>query len=269
MRWTSVSAVLTFGLIATASAAKITLDLDYSGKASWAYAVAYTAQCVSQDKEGSSTKSTDITATLDGKVSTDKGRLDITVKDLVVKSDLYDEAGRADLAAQIAKTPYNLALIDGYPMIDTSVDFSSEGLPEWNLYLQLARLVPDLSDKPVKKGMEWERTVALPVPSAQGMVDCEVYRMFKVDRLSAKKDTAYIVWEFRYGATGRQKMESSSLKYAPVAGKGKGTAAIDIAGKQIIYAEVEFETPVATVDGVKVSWKEKASIKRTAATSPQ
>jgi hypothetical protein len=257
---TSAFLAAAFCMLARTAQAATNLTLDYSGKKQWVYAIVYSAQCVSEDAKGSSTKKTNIQGTLNADVSENKDKMAVAVKDLMVSSDLYDEAEMKRLSEQISSAKYSLALVDGYPVVDTSVDFAAEGLPEWNLYLHLARLVPEMSEKPVKKGFSWERTVTLPVPTAHGTVDCEVYRVFRVDAISKEKDKAHISWQFRYAATGARKPSVSQLKYAPVAGNGGGKAEIDIANKCIIHAEMQFETPVATVDNVRVSWKEQASI---------
>ena len=239
-------------------ASSVTLNLDYSHKDKWNYSVEYTSECIFTEGKSVLSKKTNISGKIRGLIKEDKSRMDVQIGDLQIQSDLYDSSTTSRMKKQISTTDYSIGLINGYPAIDTEIDLSSGGMPEWNIYMQLARLIPDMPQQSVKKGFSWERNAVLPVQSAQGKVSCEIYRLFKIDKISSKQDTAYISWKFKYSAAQPQLDSSSLLKYVPIAGTGTGKAIIDVINGQVVSASMEFKTPVANVGKVKVNWKEKA-----------
>jgi hypothetical protein len=236
------------------------LKIDYSKKPAWNYAITYHSECVFVEKKVTSAKKTDITCDFLATVSENKDRMTVGIRNLSATSDLYDDTTRASVIEKISGTSYSMGLINGFPAIDTVIDLSPGGIPEWNLYLQFAKLLPEMPDQPVKKGYSWERTALLPIKSAQGKVNCEMFRLFKIDRLSPKNDTAYISWQFRYAAPEQAVDTSSLLQFVPLAGNGKGTAVLDVLNGFVVRAEVEFTTPVVVMDKLKVNWVEKASL---------
>jgi len=237
------------------------MNLNYASKDNWVYGIDYQSECIFEEGKEKSKKNTNIKCTLDGNVTKDKERLNCSLKDVNIESELYNDDTRKQITDKLSKATYSLALINGYPNIDSEIDLSSDGVPEWDLYIQLVRLLPEMPERPVKKGFTWERNAVLPIKTPHGKVQCEVYRLFKIDKFSPKKDTAYISWQFRYTANEPTMDSSSVLKYVPFTGNGKGTATVDIKKGILVDAGFEFETEVASLENVKVKWKEKASLK--------
>ena len=160
---------------------------------------------------------------------------------------------------KLSSDSYRIGLINGYPTIDTVNDFAQSGLPEWNLYMQLAKLIPEMPQQHVSKGFTWERNAVLPIKTDQGTMDCEIYRYFKIDGLSPKNDSAYISWRFTYGSAAKPDA-SKILKYVPIAGSGNGSAVIDIPHGFIVSAEIEFTTPVVAIGLIKSQLGRKPSM---------
>ena len=235
----------------------IKLNFNYADKEIWNYSITYQSECAFVTNTESSSKKTDISCDLIGNVLSDKSRLELSIKNLKIQSELYDSSASSQLADNTSANRYSLALIDGYPTIDSESDLLSGNLPEWNLYSQLLKLLPDMPQQAVKKGFVWERSVVLPIQSALGKIECDIYRRFKIENLSPKKDTAYISWQFSYSSN--EKPDSLSvMKYVPVAGSGNGTAVVDMINGILVRASFDFQTPLATLEKVKVNWKEKA-----------
>ncbi|MBD3321934.1 MAG: hypothetical protein GF350_12630 [Chitinivibrionales bacterium] len=236
------------------------LKLDYSKGKSWTYTISYNSECIFAHKDKTETKNTSLDCTLNGSVSRSKDRLSFSIADVSVESELYDADVQKSIVDNLSEATLDLALVDGAPEIDTVPDFSSEGLPEWNIYIQFSKLLPDMPKQSIKEGFTWERSVTLPVKTAQGTALCEIYRLYKVENIASKEKTAEISWRFRYATTDKKESGESLKKYVPIGGKGTGTAVIDIKNKVIRKASVEFETPVAKVDNSNVNWKEKAEL---------
>jgi hypothetical protein len=145
--------------------------------------------------------------------------------------------------------------------VDTQSVSRDAGLPAWDLYMHLARLIPDLPAKPVTRGFTYERHAMVPIKSDRGRVPCDMYRQYTIERISPGNDTAVIAWRFNYASMKPAFDSASVLEVIPVEGRGSGTAVIDVKGKCIVSAEVEFETPVVALGVTRVNWKEKASLK--------
>ncbi|MBD3346393.1 MAG: hypothetical protein GF401_15175 [Chitinivibrionales bacterium] len=262
MRNTIFLSVLILGILLPVYAKKdkFELKLDYSGKENWTYTIFYQSKCIFEKNKEKTPKETEITCDLNGTLSDNKERLSFAVNDVSVKSELYDEEVQNKIKENLSESTMDLALVEGAPEIDTVPDFSSEGIPEWNVYMQFSKLLPEMPKQAVKKGFTWERSVTLPIKTAQGTNICEVYRLYKVEEISPKKDTVLISWQFKYATIEKDEEAKSLTQYIPIGGKGTGTAVIDIANKVIKKASIDFQTPVATVEGSTVTWKENTEI---------
>jgi hypothetical protein len=238
----------------------VVLKADYSAKKQWNYAATYTSQGNFRQKSSNTAKSTEIRCSF---TATKKGaaKLGIKVDSVAVKSDVYKEDLQKEIRDKLIKADYSLSLANGFPTIDTSVEMPASNYLEWDLYRQLAKLLPALPAKPVKQGFTWERTDLVPMQTARGKVTCEVYRNYTLNVLTG--DSALISWKFRYAGSG--KPDSSALTDIPVFGQGNGTAVIDVRAGCILNAEMNFTAPLAMVGDVSVVWHEKAEITLTGA----
>lgn len=236
----------------------LVLKVDYSGKAKWTYSVNYESRGVFTRKDSTSTLKTNMKCRLSGARAEGADKLIISVKSVDLTSEFLSTEVIGQIKQQLSRFEYPLSLVDGYPALDLSAAIPEEGLPEWNLYQQFAKLLPALPAKAVKPGFTWERTVTLPVNTDYGKVPCEVYRVYSYDSLSTDMKTAFISWEFRYAAEEKGGEGKDAMNKMPVSGKGRGIAVLDLAEKCIRKAQMDFETPVAQIGEVKVNWTEHA-----------
>lgn len=233
----------------------VTLTMDYSGKQQCGYVVDYTSQGNFKQKGVVSTKSTNVYCVISGTLKK-QDLLTVKVDSISIKSDIYKEEVEKELREKLLKSDYSLSLANGFPSIDTTAEMPAAGYLEWDLYRQLAKLLPILPGKPIKPGFSWERTFVLPLRTARGLVSCEVYRSYTFNKLHG--DTAMISWNFRYTASKKSSDSTNALNQIPVAGKGTGSAVLDIRNHCILKAEMDFATPVAVIGEVSVTWQEKA-----------
>jgi hypothetical protein len=234
----------------------VMLKADYGVKQQWTYAVSYTSQANFRQKSTNTAKSTGIQCLL---IATKKDAKKLAVKadSVSIKSDIYKEDLQKEIKEKLIKADYSLSLSNGFPSIDTSKEIPASNYLEWDLYRQLAKLLPALPAKPVKQGFSWERTDIFPMNTPRGKVSCEVYRNYTFNVLAG--DSAMISWKFRYAGSG--KPDSSALNNVPVFGTGNGTAVLDVRNGCILNAEMNFTTPVAMVGDVSVVWHENAVIR--------
>jgi hypothetical protein len=233
----------------------VTLKMDYSGKRLCGYVVDYASKGNFKQKNAVSIKTTDVRCVISSAHEM-QDLLFVKVDSIAIKSDLYKEDVKKDLREKLLKSNYSLSLVNGFPSIDTTTELPAEGYLEWDLYRQLAKLLPILPNKPIKPGFTWERTFTLPLRTARGKVSCEVYRFYTFNKLLG--DTAVISWNFRYSASKKSMVGEDALNQIPVAGKGSGSAVLDVRNHCILKAEMDFSTPVAILGDVNVTWQEKA-----------
>lgn len=234
----------------------VVLKVEYSAQKQWTYAVTYTSQGNFRQKATNSAKSSEIQCILTVTKNNAK-KLGVKADSVSIKSDIYKEDLQKEIREKLLKADYALSLTNGFPSIDTSLEIPASNYLEWDLYRQMAKLLPALPAKPVKPGFTWERTDAFPMNTPRGKVLCEVYRNYTFGVLAG--DSAMISWKFRYSGTG--KPDSSALSDVPVFGTGNGTAVLDIKRGCILNAEMNFTTPVAVVGDVSIVWHEKAEMK--------
>ncbi len=258
-----ISGIVLIGLTALGAlagdkpaAGGVVLKADYGARQRWNYAATYTSQGNFRQKSSNTAKSTEIRCFF---TATKKGaaKLGVKVDSVAIKSDVYKEDLQKEIRDKLLKADYSLSLANGFPSIDTSVEMPASSYSEWDLYRQLAKLLPSLPAKPVKQGFTWERTDMVPMQTARGKVTCEVYRNYTLNVLAG--DSALISWKFRYAGSG--KPDSSALTDIPVFGTGNGTAVIDVRAGCILNAEMNFTAPLAMVGDVSVVWHEKAEIR--------
>jgi hypothetical protein len=233
----------------------VVLKMDYNGKHQCGYTVDYTSKGNFKQKNAVSIKTTDVRCVISAAHEM-QDLLFVKVDSITIKSDLYKEDVKKDLREKLLKSNHPLSLVNGFPSIDTSAELPAEGYLEWDLYRQLAKLLPTLPGKPIKPGFSWERTFTLPLRTARGLTPCEVYRSYTFKKLVG--DTAMISWNFKYTAGKEPAANADALNQIPVAGKGSGSALLDVRNRCIIKAEMDFATPIAVVGDVSVTWQEKA-----------
>jgi hypothetical protein len=258
-------AVLVVGFTVTAALCKdakentVLLKIDYNGKQSCGYAVEYTSKGNFKQKDSTTVKSTSIRGALS--FTNKQKALAVKIDSISIASDILKEEQRQEIVGKLLKPEYTLSLALGFPSIDSAAILPIEQYLEWDLIRQLAKMLPSLPDKPIHAGFAWERTVTLPLQTVRGKTPCEIYRAYTLNRLQG--DTAMISWKITYTATAGKKGYDSTdlLRHIPVAGKGNGSAVLDVKNRCIVAAEMDFTTPVGTVGNISVTWTEKASLK--------
>jgi hypothetical protein len=230
----------------------VVLKINYAAKQKWTYGVSYTSQGNFRQKSSNTAKATEIHCILSGVKKDD--RLVVKADSVTITSDLYADDVKKEMREKLLTAEYPLSLAGGFPSIDTGAAVPVSTVPEWDLYRQLAKLLPILPVKPVKPGFTWERTSVYPMKTSRGKVSCEVYRTYSFDKLSG--DTATVSWKFRYAGNDKPQDSAAALNEIPVFGTGNGTAVLDIRNGCILDAEMNFTTPVATIGNVSVVWHE-------------
>jgi hypothetical protein len=240
----------------TSSAKEIAVMIDLNGKGGQCtYRIEYTSRGNFRDKTGTTPKTTGVSCILHAK-AIDSTKLLAKIDSVHIKSTLYDDAKIEDISEKLLKTDFSVKLDKGSPTIDTAAKIPVSDYIAWDLYRQLVKMLPMLPDKPIKPGYTWENVAVIPLQTQVGTVPCELYRFYTFKKM--KGDTATIVWNFRFVPTNNYKETTNILEDVPIGGNGSGSALIDVRNKQLVSADMGFSTPVATVDGISVTWQERA-----------
>ena len=248
--------VLFAGMLSTTAFGKsVTLTIDYRGKQQCMYAVEYTSRGDYKQKGAVTKKTTGVNCTVAAGID-DNGKLKVKIDTVAISSDIYDNVKIAKVKENLLKKDYELSVDNGYPAIDTASKLPAAEYLEWDLYRQLIKLLPILPEKPIKVGYTWEQTITVPMQTPRGSVSCELYRFYTFKKM--KGDTATIIWNFRYAPADNAIDSTNALADIPIGGTGSGTALVDVGNKCLISADMGFSTPVATVNDIQVTWRERA-----------
>ncbi len=235
--------------------------LDYSKENSWLYTIEYRSQGLFTQNDSTSKLGTVITCQLSGNPTKEVDKLAIKVNDVNIVSDMLEDDVKKQITEELSVAEYYLPIDKGHPSIDTDAKLPKGSFSEWDIYRQLAKVLPSLPITPVEPGFSWERTINLPINTIHGMIPCEVYQSYTFDSLAVDKNIAFASWEFRYAANQQFVDSIDVLKQIPIAGNGTGAVKIDFKRKILLSAEMDFKTPVATIGGVTVNWNEKTLLK--------
>lgn len=235
---------------------RMKIYLNYAAQKRWTYFLNYEAVRTIVDKKGTRSDKNTIKCALIGKVTPDRNRIGFTAQQIEVKSEIYSDEEKDDVRRALNNSVYGLALINGVPVVDTLGELNMDSVPVWDLYVQFAKLLPDLPESPVKKGYSWERSGVYPIRTGAGVVPCEIFRLYTVSKVSKKEGTVHVTWQFTYRSEKSAMDPNSILIYVPIAGTGNGTAVIDLVDGYIHSARVTFVTPTSKVGNNSVTWKE-------------
>ena len=235
----------------------VLLKIDYKGKQACVYSVDYSSRGIFKQKDSTSIKSTSVHGVLS--FTNKQKNLSVKVDSISIASDMLKEEQRKEIAQKLIKPEYSLSLSLGFPSIDSGAIMPIEQYMEWDLIRQLVKLLPALPKRAIYLGFTWERTVTLPLQTARGKTPCEIYGTYTLNKI--KGDTAIVSWKLAYTAMKKAADSTDVLRHIPVAGKGNGSAILDVRNRCIISAEMDFSTPLGTVGEISVTWSEKASLK--------
>lgn len=235
---------------------KMRIYLNYAAQKVWTYYLDYESFRTITDKNGTRKHKNTIECTLKGKISPDRNRIGFVAEQVVVESELYDDERKQAIRTALSNSEYGLALINGVPTVDTLGALNTDSVAVWDLYVQFAKLLPDIPESPVRKGYTWERSGVYSIRTGVGIVPCQVYRLYTIKKVSKKEGAVYVTWDFSYQAEQSAMDQESILKFVPIQGKGKGTAIIDLVDGYIQSARVTFETPLSKFADQTVTWTE-------------
>jgi hypothetical protein len=238
----------------------VTLSLDYSKKKNWEYEVEYHSNCIFLAHDtGTIEKKTSVKSRMNGISNKAGDTICFSLENIAMNSKMYSEEASKEITQRLSLLSYCMYLNNGCPLLENNRQFTSDELPEWSFFMQIVKLLPQLPGQPVLPGFEWEEDITIPVSAPGGDIQCNVYREFVFDKLSSNRDTAYLDWSFIYARPENVQEELTGIaKMAPIYGKGRGRASLDLKNRCITRAEMQFETPVTDAVFLKMYWKEKA-----------
>jgi len=265
MKIKQISIFLIAGTIILSNCSKkqnpVELKLDYTAKTEWKYSVDYSSQAIFSQNDSTTTLKTSIISEINAVPYSESKKLVMKTENLSLTSDMMQDSVKKEITAELSRAEYSLLLENGAPAFDTAAKLPEGSFQDWNLYRQFGKLLPSLPAGKIPKGFEWERTVSLPVRTILGIIPCEVFVHYRLDSISADNNSAFLNWQIRYSADQKFIDSIDILKQIPVSGEGYGSATIDVVNRYITEAKMEFNTPVATIGKITVSWKEFAVMK--------
>lgn len=243
---------------------KVLIEVDFSARGSWLYDFnGYVGgRAVLSDRVH--TFSSNVYCLLSGKGKVeDPSFMKVAVDSVDVSSEHLNDSDMENIEKRLLGTTISFSLKDGILGGADSIRVPSVSVGGWDLYRHFVKLLPILPKGRVCPGHTWDRTSDFPLEMSQGSAIGHVYQTFSFDSLFFRKDRnrcANISWSFSYSVEAKDIDTAGMLDDLPKKGTGTGNAVIDINGKSLISAEIEFTIPQDSSEVFQVSWEERASL---------
>jgi hypothetical protein len=243
----------------------VMLLLDFSKQSMWRYTLdaVVNGSIASQDTQRTFTSAAH--CTLDGRAdSSDPKILHAAVSAATITSNILAEADIQNLTEQAKGVRLTCALNDGMIVPEDTSALPLVRIGEWDLFKDLAKTVPALPKVKVRAGSSWDREKTIPLETKHGNAVGHLLQSFRLDSLyTGGGDTrlALLRWKFTYQVEFKDRDTSGLSGSMPSKGSGTGTAIINVTGKTLESARVQFTVPAAEKGDFRISWREDIALK--------
>lgn len=242
----------------------VELTVDFSSRGRWIYDFDFTTGGIFAWGDSSRDLTSRLTCRL---VATPEPghscNVVVTADSVDISSTLLDSAEIASIAARLGRIERTLTLCDSAFYLIDSAALPVAGVGEWDLYRQIAKVLPSLPQGAVRPGFAWERQREMPLETSHGPTVAHLYQSFAFDSIGADirdRECAYISWHFRYIVDAHGIDSSAGIDDLPLSGKGGAHAVLDLDAKSLLSARMFFVAPVCTLSAVSVAWEEEAEL---------
>jgi hypothetical protein len=243
----------------------VRLSVDFSKQRSWRYTLDAVVNGSIASRDTQRTFTSAAHCTLDGTVDpSDPKLLHAAVSSVSISSNILGEAEVQNLTEQAKGVRLICALNDGIIVPEDSTVLPLVRIGEWDLFKDLAKTVPALPIVKVRVGSTWDREKTIPLETKHGSAIGHLLQSFSLDSLYADNKSATLAlvhWKFTYQVEFKNIDTAGLLDNMPSKGTGTGTAIIDVTGKILESALVNFVVPAAGQGDFRISWREDINLK--------
>jgi hypothetical protein len=178
---------------------------------------------------------------------------------------LLSDAEKNNLIRQCNNTQFAVNLSDGAITPDDPADMPLVKIGEWDLYKDMAKVLPALPQGRVRKGFSWDREKQIPLETKLGRGVGHLFQSFTLDSLFIDQQAArmaLVTWRFTYGVEVKSTDTVARLGDVPSRGSGQGSALLNIGDKTLEKAAIHFSVPSTRQGKIKISWEEDIELTR-------
>ncbi len=201
--------------------------------------------------------------------ATNSALLHVSVPYATFSSNVLGPAEIDNLTSQAREVRLGFNARDGSIAPEDSAAMPIIRIGEWDLFKDLAKVIPAMPKIRVRAGDSWERERTLSLDTRHGDVIGHLVQSFSLDSIltgQGGKTSALVRWNFVYrlqrpgGAGDRE--AAGLLDRMPPQGAGAGQALINVDDRTLERASMSFSAPASGGGKYLVSWKENISLHR-------
>jgi hypothetical protein len=169
-----------------------------------------------------------------------------------------------NLTEQAKGVRLTCALNDGMIIPEDSSSLPLVRIGGWDLFKDLAKTVPALPKVKVRVKTTWDREKTIPLETNHGSAAGHLLQSFWLDSLytdNRNVSRALLRWKFTYRVEFKDLDTAGLLDNMPTKGSGTGTSAINVTGKTLESASVNFVVPAPDKGEFRISWREDIELK--------
>jgi len=237
---------------------KVTLALDFSSRLQWCYRMSVEVE-VGAGSDTATHGTSRARATVCLRASTSEpGEVVVAFEDLELTSGVLHAAEVEHARRRLTGWPVRFRMRDGVlAPLDTAA-LAEMQFGGWDLYRVVARTVPALPAAPVGVGETWDREYDMPLADALTRSVGHLYQTYTLDSVRSAGDARLACLSWKYTYRVESLADSGGVPGELAAGKGTGSAVLDLGVKALREARVDFRVPGDTL--AAPVWRERVEI---------
>lgn len=245
---------------------QVRLIVDFSSQREWRYTLTVDLRGVIAAPDTQRDFSTNAQCCLLGTpVAGQAAMLHVRACSVSVAAPLLSDAEKINLIRQCNDAQFTVNVGKGTIMPDDPADMPLIKIGEWDLYKDVAKVLPALPQGRVRKGFSWDREKQIPLETKQGSAMGHLFQSFTLDSVFTDRRAsrmALVSWRFTYGVEVKSADTAGRLGDVPSKGSGQGAALLNISDKTLEKASIHFSVPSTRQGKISISWKEDIELTR-------
>ena len=178
---------------------------------------------------------------------------------------LLSDAEKENLIRQCTDAQFTVNVGKGTITPDDPANMPLVKIGEWDLYKDVAKVLPALPQGRVRKGFSWDREKQVPLETRLGSGAGHLFQSFTLDSIFIGRQgsrMAMVTWKFTYGVEVQSTDTAGPFGGVPAKGSGRGNALLNISDKTLEKAAIHFSVPSTRQEKIKISWEEDIELTR-------
>jgi hypothetical protein len=245
---------------------QVRLTVDFSSQREWRYVLAVDLRGVIAAPDTQRDFSTNARCRLVGTpVAGQAALLHVRACSVSITAPLLSDPEKNNLIRQCDGAQFTVNVVKGTITPDDPADMPLVKIGEWDLYKDVAKVLPALPQGRVRKGFSWDREKQAPLETKLGNVVGHLFQSFTLDSIFTDRRAsrmAMVTWRFTYGVDVKPADTAGYLGGGGFKGVGQGDALLNISDKTLEKASIHFSVPSIRQGRITISWKEDIELIR-------